>query len=363
MSLTSGEPEASHSLRVAPVRGGRPGLSRRALLGGVGSSAVGLGAAGGWALSRPRGMPSLAGATAWVGSAPLTPAALDGHVVLVQFWTYTCINWIRTAPYLRAWWRAYRDDGLIILGVHTPEFSFERDLARVRRAVRAREIDYPVVVDNDHRIWNAFANNYWPALYFLDREGMEAYHVFGEGRYAESERRLQRLLGIDRALVSVSATGDEAQADWSNLRTSETYLGSGAGFGFLPDPASEVEPGRFEIPAPLPVNRWGLDGEWTIAPDKAVLNSAGGRIAFRFFSRDVHLVLRSRHDRPIPFRVTLDGEDPGDSHGVDVSAAGDGVLRDARLYQLARISGPQRERLIEIEFALSGAEAYVFTFG
>lgn len=341
---------------------GRPRLTRRTVLGSAAGAAGALTVAGGWNLTRPRSMPSFRGATTWLGTEPLLPADLAGHVVLVQFWTFTCINWIRTAPHVRAWWRAYRDDGLIVIGVHTPEFTFERDLAEVRRALPERSIDYPVAVDNDYRIWDAFANNYWPALYFMDRDGVETHHVFGEGSYEDSERRLQQLLGVERDLASVTAQGVEAEADWDRLRTSETYLGSRAGFGAAHD-APAGQPHDFELPARLVFNQWGLNGNWTIEPEKAVLNQAGGKIAFRFSSRDVHVVLRAPDRTPIPFRVTLDGEAPGASHGVDVGYAGDGVLRDVRLYQLARVSGPARERVIEIQFDHEGVEAFAFTFG
>ena len=225
MSAFANEPEQHPVTGWASRRRNESGVSRRVLLGGVGSAAIGLSVAGGLAASRPRGMPSFAGATAWLGSPPLTPADLRGRVVLVQFWTFTCINWIRTAPYVRAWWEAYRDDGLVVIGVHTPEFSFEHDLDLVRRAVTERGIAHPVVVDNDYRIWNAFANNYWPALYFLDRDGHEKHHVFGEGGREDSERRIQRLLGVDRDLARVTARGIEAEADWADLRSAETYLG------------------------------------------------------------------------------------------------------------------------------------------
>ena len=362
MSSAPSHPGGSASGEDAARLRGRPRLTRRTVLGSAAGAAGALTVAGGWNLTRPRSMPSLRGATTWLGTEPLFPADLAGHVVLVQFWTFTCINWIRTAPHVRAWWRAYRDDGLIVIGVHTPEFTFERDLAEVRRALPERSIDYPVAVDNDYRIWDAFANNYWPALYFMDRDGVETHHVFGEGSYEDSERRIQRLLGVERDLASVTGQGVEAEADWDHLRTSETYLGSRAGFGAAQDaPAGQSH--DFELPAGLAFNQWGLDGNWTIEPEKAVLNQAGGKIAFRFSSRDVHLVLRAPDRRPIPFRVSLDGEAPGASHGVDVGHAGDGVLRDARLYQLARVSGPVRERVIEIQFDLEGVEAYAFTFG
>jgi thiol-disulfide isomerase/thioredoxin len=296
-------------------------------------------------------IPSLGGATRWLGSEPLGPAELRGHVVLVNFWTWTCINWLRQEPYVRAWSRAYRDDGLVVIGVHTPEFSFEHEIDGVRQATKERAIDYPVAVDNDYEIWSAFANHYWPALYFVDAEGIIRDHHFGEGRYEQSERVIQRLLGVERELVSVEGLGVEAEADWDHLRTPETYLGSGRGEHF----ASAGEE--------LRLNHWALDGEWTIGPENVVLDEGGGSIAYRFHARDAHLVLSPGTRGPIPFRVLLDGEAPGRSHGVDVDEEGDGVLRDGRLYQLVRAHDPVRERTLEITFQEPGAEAYVFTFG
>jgi len=288
-------------------------------------------------------MPSLGGATGWLGSEPLDPDGLRGRVVLVDFWTLTCINWLRTAPYIRAWSRAYRDDGLVVIGIHTPEFSFEHDIGLVRRATEEREIDYPVAADNDYAVWSAFANHYWPALYFVDRDGVIRDQHFGEGRYEESERLIQRLLGVERELVSVQGAGVEAEADWDNLRTPETYLGDARG-----------EPGG---------DRWALAGEWTVEPEKVVLDQAGGSIAFRFHARDAHLVLSPGAREPIPFRVLLDGEAPAESHGVDLDADGNGVLADGRMYQLVRQQGGVRERTLEITFREPGAEAYAFTFG
>jgi thiol-disulfide isomerase/thioredoxin len=295
-------------------------------------------------------MPSLDGATGWLNSEPLGPAELRGHVVLVNFWTLTCINWLRQEPYVRAWSRAYRDDGLIVIGVHTPEFSFEHDIDGVRRATEVRKIDYPVVVDNDYEIWSAFANNYWPALYFVDADGIIRDHHFGEGRYEQSERVIQRLLGVERELVSVEGLGVEAEADWDHLRTPETYLGRGRGE-------------RLASPEHLRLNHWALTGEWTIGSENVVLDEPGGSIAYRFHARDAHLVLSPGAREPIPFRVLLDGEPPGASHGVDVDEDGNGLLRDGRMYQLVRQPDAVRERTLEITFLEPGAEAYSFTFG
>jgi len=297
-------------------------------------------------------MPSLDGATGWLNSEPLGSAELRGQVVLVNFWTLTCINWLRQEPYVRAWARAYRDDGLLVIGVHTPEFSFEHDLDLVRQAVEVRDIDYPVAQDNDYGIWTAFANHYWPALYFVDTDGIIRDEHFGEGRYEESERIIQRLLGVERHLVSVEGVGPEAAADWDNLRTPETYLGYGRGGSGAETPIAD-----------LLVNDWALAGEWTIGPENIVLERAGGSIGFRFHARDVHLVLSPGAQEPIPFRVLLDGEPPGESHGVDVDEDGNGLLPEGRMYQLVRQQDRIRDRTVEIIFDGPGAEAYSFTFG
>jgi thiol-disulfide isomerase/thioredoxin len=295
-------------------------------------------------------IPSFTGATEWLNSEPLDPDGLRGQVVLVNFWTWTCINWLRQEPYVRAWSRAYRDDGLIVIGIHTPEFSFEHDVDGVRRAVEVREIDYPVVVDNDYAIWSAFANHYWPALYFVDREGVIRDQHFGEGRYEESERVIQELLGVERESIHVEAVGVEAAADWDHLGTPETYLGGARGERI----AAQRSPPR---------NQWALRGEWTIGDENVVLDEAGGSIAFRFDARDAHLVMSPGAREPIPFRVLLDGEAPGASHGVDVDADGKGLLREGRMYQLVRAHDTVRERTLEISFLEAGAEAYAFTFG
>ncbi|MFF5178248.1 redoxin family protein [Micromonospora sp. NPDC000316] len=309
-------------------------------------------------------LPQLGGAVEWLNSEPLDPAGLRGHVVLVNFWTLTCINWLRQEPYVRAWSRAYRDDGLVVVGVHTPEFTFEHVVDWVRPAVAARAIDYPVAVDNDYAIWSAFDNHYWPALYFVDRDGVIRDKHFGEGRYEQSERVVQQLLGVERAPVPVEGVGVEAAADWDQLRTPETYLGFGRGEHFAsPNGAALDERRAYDLPDSLRLNHWALAGEWTIAPEKAVLGQAGGGIAFRFHARDAHLVLAPGAAEPIPFRVLLDGEPPGPSHGVDVDEDGNGVLRDGRLYQLVRQPDAVRERTLEITFGAPGAEAYAFTFG
>jgi thiol-disulfide isomerase/thioredoxin len=287
-------------------------------------------------------MPSLGGATEWLGSEPLRPAELRGHVVLVNFWTWTCINWLRQEPYVRAWAQAYRNDGLVVIGIHTPEFSFEHDIDGVRRAIEERAIDYTVAVDNDYAVWSAFANHYWPALYFVDTDGVIRDHHFGEGRYEQSERVIQRLLGVEREPVSVEGVGVEAPADWDHLHTPETYLGY----------ARSDRAGH-----------WALAGESTTGAEAVALDAAGGSLTCRFHARDAHLVLSRRAHQPIPFRVLLDGEPPGPSRGVDIDEHGIGVLRDARMYQLVRQHDPIRDRTLQITFLEPGAEAYAFTFG
>jgi thiol-disulfide isomerase/thioredoxin len=296
-------------------------------------------------------MPSLGGATEWLNSEPLSLAELRGQVVLVNFWTLTCINWLRQEPYVRAWSQAYGDDGFVVIGVHTPEFSFEHEIDRVRRATQVREIDYAVALDNDYEIWRAFDNHYWPALYFIDADGIIRDHQFGEGRYEESERVIQRLLGVERELVQVEGLGVEAEADWVQLRTPETYLGYARTERFA------------EQPDRLRRNHWALSGEWTIGSEGVALDEARGSIVFRFHARDAHVVLSSGARKPIPFRVRLDGEAPATSRGVDVDEDGNGLLRDGRLYQLVREHNAVHERTLEITFLEPGAEAYAFTFG
>jgi thiol-disulfide isomerase/thioredoxin len=299
-----------------------------------------------------RPLPSFGGATTWLNSAPLGPDDLRGHVILVDFWTLTCINWLRTQPYVRAWSQAYAADGLIVVGVHTPEFSFEHGIDGVRQAIEERGIDYPVAVDNDYLVWNEFDNHYWPALYFADSQGVIRDHHFGEGRYPRSERVIQRLLGLGRELVSASVEGlgVEAEADWDRLRSPETYLGYERGE-------------RFETGGRPRLNHWALTGEWAVGPESVVLQQAGGSIAYRFEARDAHLVLSPGAHEPIPFRLTLDGGPPGPSHGEDVGEDGHGLLRDGRLYQLVREYDVVREQTLEITFEAAGAEAYAFTFG
>jgi thiol-disulfide isomerase/thioredoxin len=303
-------------------------------------------------MSARRQLPPLDGAVEWIGTEPIRSTDLLGHVVLVNFWTLTCINWLRTAPYVRAWARAYRDDGLVVVGVHTPEFSFEHDVDRVRRATARRALDFPVAVDSDYRIWTAFDNHYWPALYFADARGIVRDHHFGEGRYVWSERLLQKLLGVERELVTVVGEGDEAEADWNRLRTGETYLGSWRGERRADEPPERLRHGQ-----------WALRGAWTVGGECAVLDEPGGSVAIRFHARDAHLVLSPGGSGPIRFRVLLDGAPPGPSHGADVAEDGLGVLDDGRMYQLIRVHDGVRERTVEVTFLDAGAEAYAFTFG
>jgi thiol-disulfide isomerase/thioredoxin len=316
------------------------------------------------AVSERLRLPALDGATGWLNTGPLGPAELRGRPVLVNFWTLTCINWLRQEPYVRAWSQAYRDDGLVVIGVHTPEFAFERDIDAVRRAVAARGIDYPVAVDSDYAVWGAFDNHYWPALYFVDADGVSRDRHFGEGRYEQSEGVIQRLLGVERDPVPVRGRGVEADADWANLRTPETYLGYARSAQFAsPDDATYDATHAYELPASLPPDHWALGGEWTIGAESAVLDRAGGTLAFRFQARDAHLVLSPGTRDPIPFRLLLDGAAPGPDHGDDVDENGNGLLREGRLYQLVRQRDTVRDRTLEITFLAPGAEAYVFTFG
>jgi thiol-disulfide isomerase/thioredoxin len=297
-------------------------------------------------------LPGFDGASGWVNSEPLEPAQLLGRVVLVDFWTLTCINWLRTEPYIRAWSRGYRDDGLVVVGVHTPEFSFEHEIERVRLAVLEREIDYPVALDNDYEVWRAFDNHYWPAAYFVDRDGVIRDHHFGEGRYEQSERVIQQLLGIERELVPIEGVGVEAEADWDDLRSPETYLGRARGGRFAGGDLDRLR-----------LNEWSVTGKWTRESERVVLEEAGGSIVYRFHARDAHLVLSTGGREPIPFRVLVDGAAPGGSHGLDVDAHGNGLLDQGRLYQLVREPASIRDRTLEISFSEPGVEAYVFTFG
>jgi thiol-disulfide isomerase/thioredoxin len=316
-------------------------------------------------------MPSLEGATGWLHSPPLTTEGLRGRVVAVDFWTYTCINWLRTVPYIRAWAQAYRDAGLVVIGVHIPEFSFERDANNVRRAIHDRQITYPVAVDSDYGIWTAFANMYWPALYLVDAEGHIRYHHFGEGAYEESERVIRHLLvegGGGDALpgsVAVDAEGIEAAADWAHLRSAENYLGAERTDNFAsPERATTGTPRGYTLPSRLAPDHWALAGEWTVHRDSVLLHEAGGRIADRFSARDLHLVMVPPTDGSrVPFIVRLDGQPPGADHGDDIDDDGTGTVTEPRLYQLVRQRGPVADRTFEITFHEPGVRAFAFTFG
>jgi thiol-disulfide isomerase/thioredoxin len=314
-------------------------------------------------------LPEFDGAAGWINSGPLSAAALRGSVVLVDFWTYTCINWLRTLAYVRAWAEKYGDAGLVVVGVHTPEFPFERDAENVRGAVAAMRVRYPVALDPDYAVWRAFDNHYWPAVYLADAGGSIRYHHFGEGAYDESERAIQRLVRAAGAAVaddtvSIVPDGLEAQADWANLKSAETYLGYEQGRNFaVPGDVKLNVRSAYSTPDPLPLNRWALSGQWTIEGRASVANAPGGGIHYRFHARDVNLVMRSREQAAIPFRVLLDGAAPGSARGLDVDTGGSGILDEPRLYQLIRRPDPVDDHTIEIRFAETGVEAYVFTFG
>jgi thiol-disulfide isomerase/thioredoxin len=316
-------------------------------------------------------LPPFEGATGWLGSEPLTPEGLRGRVVAVQFWTYTCVNWLRTLPYVREWAQKYRDHGLTVVGVHTPEFGFERDVDNVRAAAKDMRVDYPVALDSDYAVWSAFANHFWPALYITDEQGQIRYHHFGEGQYAMSEMAIQQLLreagkeGFDPGLVSVDPQGAEVPADWTNVRTPETYLSYGRSYGFAsPDGERFDEPHDYPEPSRLGLNEWAPSGLWTLAEHASVLAEAPGRIAIQFHARDANLVMGPAERRAsVPFRVLIDGEPPGAAHGTDVDENGSGTVVEQRLYQLIRQPDRIAGRLFEIEFLDSGVEAYCFTFG
>ena len=318
----------------------------------------------------PPELAAIGRATEWLNSPRLTPASLAGKVVLVDFWTYTCINWLRTLPYLRAWAQKYREK-FVLIGAHTPEFGFEHDVENVRRGVRQMRIEYPVVIDNDYAIWRAFDNQYWPALYFVDARGRVRQHQFGEGEYQQSESTIQRLLadagaaGIRAGVAAIDAGGLETPADWPNVRSAENYVG----FERTQNFASPGGPDRdrrhvYAAPARLALNQWALAGEWTMGKQATVLGSPNGRIAYRFHARDLHLVMAPpRQGASARFRVSIDGQPPGPAHGLDVDAGGNGTVVEPRLYQLIRQPAPIVDRRFEIEFLDAGVETFAFTFG
>ena len=319
-------------------------------------------------------LPALDGATGWLNSPPLTAAGLRGHAVLVNFCTYTCINWIRSVPYVRAWAAKYAEQGLVVLGVHTPEFAFERGAGNVRRAVREMRIGYPVATDNDYAIWHAFGNLYWPARYFVDAQGRIRQHQFGEGDYEQSELIIQQLLAGDagagadgpaRGVVPVDAGGVAAPADWADLESAENYAGYERTENFA-SPGGIVPGQRHGYAAPvwLRLNHWALSGDWTVDGQATTLNAAMGRIAYRFHARDLHLVMGPAvAAAPVRFRVLIDGQPPGPDHGLDMDGQGTGTVSQPRLYQLIRQAGPVAERTFEITFLDPGVQAYSFTFG
>jgi cytochrome c biogenesis protein CcdA/thiol-disulfide isomerase/thioredoxin len=317
-------------------------------------------------------MPPLDGATEWINSEPLTAEALRGKVVVVDFWTYSCINCLRALPFVKAWYEKYRDQGLVVIGIHSPEFAFEKDLRNVRREVKDLGVTYPVAVDNDYKLWRAFGNQYWPAHYFIDANGNIRHTHFGEGEYDASERVIQQLLveagnatAAAAGLVTAEGEGAALPSNDADVLSPETYVGHSRADNFA-SPGGQVqdEAHAYTLPSKLSLNEWGFDGTWTVHEEDAVLNAAPGRIAFRFQARDLHLVLGPGPDgKPVRFRVKLDGAPPGDDHGVDVDAAGEGTVTEQRLYQLVRQSGDVRAHVFEIEFLDPGVMAYAFTFG
>ena len=316
-------------------------------------------------------LPSLGGATEWLNSPALTAAGLRGKVVLIDIWTYTCINWIRTLPYVRAWAGKYKNQGLVVIGVHTPEFAFEKNVDNVRRAAKDMKVDYPIAVDSNYAIWRALKNEYWPALYFVDARGRIRHHHFGEGEYEKSERIIQQLLadagigGIGRELVSVEGRGAEAAPDWGSLKSPENYVGYERTENFASPGGAVLDKRRvYAAPARLRLNQWALSGDWTVERQATVLNTAGGRIAYRFHARDLHLVMGpAARGTSVRFRVLIDGQPPGAAHGLDVDAQGYGTATEQRLYQLIRQQQPIADREFEIEFLDPGVAAFAFTFG
>lgn len=316
-------------------------------------------------------LPSLAGATGWLNSPPLKREDLRGKVVLVQFWTYTCINWLRTEPYIRAWSNKYKDKGLVVVGVHTPEFEFEKDADNIRAAIKERKIDYPVAIDSDYKIWSAFENRYWPALYLIDARGKIRYHQFGEGEYERSEKAIQKLVAeagntaVSSDLVSVDGVGPESAANWDDLRSGENYLGYAQNVNFAsPGGAVRDRSASYILPSKLELNHWGLTGDWTTARSSVRPNKANGRITYRFHARDLHIVMGpAARGTSVRFRVLIDGSPPGSFHGSDTDEGGYGAVSQQRMYQLVRQIGPITDKQFEIEFLDPGVEVFVFTFG
>jgi thiol-disulfide isomerase/thioredoxin len=316
-------------------------------------------------------LPSFAGATGWLNSDPLTPEGLQGRVVLVDFWTYTCVNWLRTLPYVRAWAAKYVDQGLTTIGVHTPEFAFEHDVANITAQARALRVRYPIAIDSDYGVWQAFANHYWPAVYLADARGRIRYHHFGEGEYAMQEMAIQQLLreagatDVDLDFVSVEPVGLEVAADYRTLRSPETYLGYDQATGMAsPDGLWADQPHDYAAPTSLGLNEWAPSGAWAISARAALATAPNARLAYRFQARDANLVMGpSVRGAAIPFRVSIDGVPATGAHGSDVDAEGTGTVSEQRTYQLIRQAGPIRERTFEIEFLDPGVELFCFTFG
>jgi thiol-disulfide isomerase/thioredoxin len=316
-------------------------------------------------------LPDLGGANAWLNSEPLTPADLRGKVVVVQFCTYSCVNWLRTLPYVRAWSQKYRDHGLVVVGVHSPEFPFEHEVEKVRPALEGMGVDFPIALDNDFAVWRAFDNNAWPALYFIDAEGRVRHHHLGEEDYERSERVIQQLLteagfdGVHQELVSPEIAGVEAAADWETLGSPETYVGYARAERFVsPDRLLPDQPRAYVDAPPPELNEWSLAGNWTVGRQATVMNEADGRITYRFHARDLNLVLGpSEPGERVRLRVLVDGAPPGEAHGIDVDDQGNGVIAEFRLYQLVREPGAVSDRTFEVTFLDPGAHAYVFTFG
>jgi thiol-disulfide isomerase/thioredoxin len=314
---------------------------------------------------------ALSDATTWINSRPITAHQLRGKVVLIDFWTYTCINWRRTAPHLRSWVDRYGGSDLVLIGVHSPEFAFERELENVREAVQEIGVRYPVAVDNDFTIWQAFRNQYWPALYLFDAHGRLRHQQFGEGGYERTEEVIRQLLeeagqqSLDARPARLDARGAEAPADWKNLESSEEYVGASRALNFAsPGGIVSGKPRRYVVPTSLTTNQWALSGVWTIAGDRAVVADPGGRIVHRFHARDLHLVMGPQtRGNPIRFRVSIDGKPPGEARGTDVDQDGYGTLRQQRMYHLLRQTAPIRDRVFEVEFLDPGAAAFCFTFG
>jgi thiol-disulfide isomerase/thioredoxin len=313
---------------------------------------------------------SFDGATGWLNSEPLTPSGLLGKVVLVDFWTYTCVNWLRQLPYVRAWAGRYADQRLVVVGVHTPEFDFERDVDNIRAAVGLRSIGYPVAIDSTYGVWRAFDNHYWPALYFADAQGRIRHHHYGEGEYEQSEMVIQQLLveagsSPGRERVSVVPRGLEVAADWATLRTPETYTGYDRAEGFAsPEGLRPGKPQPYTAPAQLSLNEWALSGDWTVDGQPATLDTAGGQVVCRFHARDVNLVMGpAMRGTSLRYRVHVDGQPPGAAHGDDVDEAGNGTLAEQRLHQLVRQQDRIVERTVEITFLDPAAQIFCFTFG